>query len=349
MRDRLRDVDRALKIADKRGQIRLFKSEFRQLSEIRHPNIVRSYDYGLSDRGMPYYTQELVRGVQLSDFEERWDSEVLALIAMQILDALATLHARGWVHRDIKPDNLLMVGSGGGVLVRLIDLGLLSPVGEAAAAAGTLPYIAPEVARGVAADGRADLHSLGVVLYEALLPDDAPDTLEEVSRRLTERPPSPSRLNPAIPSGLSDFIMRLLEPEPAARFADADEASEALSRIPGLHIGRGPQLAVAERVLRGGAISHRDKDLGAACGAGPSDGPRHRGGVLRGERRRRRGQDAVHARGRHGSSISRASRSCACAPTSTGHAGPGLVEAAAPAPDSRLVPDTGPVPSGPTP
>ncbi|MEE8409856.1 MAG: tetratricopeptide repeat protein [Myxococcota bacterium] len=261
VRDRLHRVKRALKIATRKGQVRRYRAEYRRMLELRHPNIVRAYDFGIAAGGQPYYTLELVHGTNFGAFRERADPEVLGVVAMQVLDALVTLHARGWVHRDLKPRNILVVGKGTASLVRLIDFGLMAPVGEAAKAAGTLPYIAPEVARGEAIDGRADLYSFGMVLYEALVPEDMAKTIEDVARRLEERPIPPNRANPVIPGALSDFVMRLIEPDPGRRFPNAAAAVEALSRLPGLRFGRGPARAAAERLLRCGAVSHRTRSI----------------------------------------------------------------------------------------
>ncbi len=259
--DRFFEVRCALKLSLRSGRVRRYREEFRRLLELRHPNIVRAFDMGSTRSGLPYYTLELVEGSHLSSFPERAEPQALALIAMQMLDALATLHARGWVHRDIKPKNILVAGHGTAALARLIDLGLVSPAGSAPSAAGTLPYVAPETARGETIDGRADLYSLGMTLYEALLPDTMARTVEDVARLLSERPPAPARINPTIPSGLSDFIMRLIAVDPNQRFPDAHTAMEALARLPGLAIERGPARAAAERLLRGGAVSHRARAI----------------------------------------------------------------------------------------
>ncbi|MBI5509881.1 MAG: tetratricopeptide repeat protein [Deltaproteobacteria bacterium] len=257
--DRLQNVVRALKLATKDGQVQRYRIEFRRLRELRHPNVVRAFDYGVNAKGRPYYTMELVPGDKLASFADRHDPEALGAVAMQVLDALAAIHARGFVHRDIQPSNILVVGRGTASAARLIDFGLLVAHGDKLPAAGTLPYMAPEVVRGDPVDGRADLYSLGMVLYEALLPQTAVRTVEEAARRLTEALPTPQSLNPVISAGLSDFVMRLVHPDPAARFADAQLAADALGGLQDLRLGRGPVRATTERLLRGGATSHRRK------------------------------------------------------------------------------------------
>ena len=94
--DPIQDVRRALKLASTRRQLRRYQLEYRLLTELRHPNIVRAYDYALSGNGLPYYSMELIDGGHLGPAAHGRDFEALGVIAMQVLDALATLHARGW-------------------------------------------------------------------------------------------------------------------------------------------------------------------------------------------------------------------------------------------------------------
>jgi len=258
--DRLCQLRRAIKLAPEKRFRRRFRAEFRKLAQLRHPNIVRAYDYDETDDGIPYYTMEWVEGVSLVEFPQRGKPEVLAVIAMQLLDALSAIHARGWVHRDIKPTNMLIVGEGRGALVRLIDMGHMTLAGRPSAVSGTLPYIAPEIVRQEICDARSDLYSLGVVLYEVLVPEAAALTTEDMIQfRRSLRPPH--QLNHAIPVGFSDFIMRLLEDDPNRRFESAKIAAAALSRVTELHVGLGPNRLLYERLVRGGAVSHRSRLL----------------------------------------------------------------------------------------
>ena len=255
--DTLGDAQRALKIAHGSRQRRRMRQEYQRFAELRHPNIVRVYDFGETSLGLPYYTMELVRGVPFSELEARADPRVLVAVAAQVLDALTTLHARGWVHRDVKPGNLMTLGEGSAVLVRLIDLGLLAPIGASARPSGTIVYMAPEVARREALDGRADLYSLGVLLYEGLVGDTFATQLEDVAQRLRERPTPPADFVPGLPAGLSDFIMRLLAPDPNDRFASAGAAGEVLASLVADGSSDVSQRVRADRLLRGGAVSHR--------------------------------------------------------------------------------------------
>ncbi len=257
--DRFHNERGALKIATQRGQIRRYRQEFQRLTELHHPHIIRAFDFGITHTRRPYFTMQLVEGLDLGHFNA--EPAALGVLAIQILDALATIHLRGWVHRDVKPQNLLVVGEGTGAMVRLVDFGLLARAGVPTTSAGTLPYMAPEVSRGEAIDGRADLYSLGMVLYEALLPHDVPRTLEDIAHQHKGHLAAPNHINPVIPAGLSDFVMQLIEPNPNNRFPDAIVAADVLSRKKGLRLSQGPKSAAAERLLRGGAVSHRSRQI----------------------------------------------------------------------------------------
>ncbi|MBN1960534.1 MAG: protein kinase [Deltaproteobacteria bacterium] len=257
VRDRVHEVVRALKLATERGRLRDFRREYFRLCELRHPNIVSAYDFGITVDGQPYYTMDYVAGTHLGELVGRASPDLLAAIALQALEAVSVLHARGLVHRDLKPKNLLILGVSPTPLVRLIDLGLAIKVGSRTLAAGTLPYIAPEVARGDAIDGRADLYSLGALLYELLLPEESARTLHDVAKRLTVLPTAPNRINPLIPESFSAFIIKLLNPDPKMRYSDAEEAARALARIADIELRRGPPRSITERMMRVGAASHR--------------------------------------------------------------------------------------------
>lgn len=277
--DRVHGAERALKLADGPGQLSRFRHEYFRLSELRHPYIVAAHDFGVTPRGMPYYTMELVRGADLGALAGRADPELLAVVALQALEALGVLHARGLVHRDLKPRNLLVQGSGAAAHTRLIDLGLAVRAGRRSVAAGTLAYMAPEVARGEDVDGRADLYSLGALLYEALLPEEAARTLEDIARRLRSAPPPPVRENPLVPTSLSAFVMRLLEPDRRARFQSAGEAADALARGADLELRRGPPRGVTERLMHAGAVSHRSSVVSRLRRIAAATAASGRGGV----------------------------------------------------------------------
>lgn len=245
--DPLAHTPRALKIAREPGLRKRFRQELLILAAVRHPNIVRAYEYG-EHEGRPYFTMERIEGRPLG--ASAVSPEVMAVLALQILDGLACLHARGWVHRDIKPENILIVGRGSASLVRLIDFGLVAQAGRPSPPAGSLPYVAPEVARGTRADGRADLYSLGVLLYESLTGYEARG-LSDIRERYREAPVIDI---PGVPHDLSAVVTRLMAPEPEDRYPTAIDAADALASAAG--VARGPRRFAMERMVRGG-LCHR--------------------------------------------------------------------------------------------
>jgi tetratricopeptide (TPR) repeat protein len=245
VKDRLTGSSRALKIAHEGGgdtARRRFAKEYQLACELRHVNIARAYHYGLTHEGLPYYSLELVRGVSLEHCAGRGEPEFLANLAMQILDALATLHARGWVHGKIDARHLLVVGTSTTVLLRVIDLGQsesFQAVGEDLSCAKI----------------QGDMQDLGRLLYGCLShaePNLRESEIKDVALH---------ELNPKVPPSFSSFVSRLLTDERELRFACASDALEALLHLPDVHVGAVSHQARAERLLRGGALSHRPAEL----------------------------------------------------------------------------------------
>jgi serine/threonine-protein kinase len=189
--------------------------------------------------GQPYLVMQYVAGRSL---QERLDSEgplelkEIVRIAMQAASGLAAAHAQGLVHRDVKPANILL--ENGVERVKLSDFGLARAIDDASltqsgVVSGTPQYMAPEQARGEALDHRADLFSLGSVMY-AMCTGHSPfraETLMGVLRRICDDRPRPVReINPDVSQWLADVIDRLLAKQPAERFQTADELAELLGR-----------------------------------------------------------------------------------------------------------------------
>lgn len=276
--DELHDAPRALKISTQKGRVRRFRHEYQLLKSFRHPNIVHAFDFGQTYHGMPYFTLELLPQTSLELFVgQDADPMLLAHLGVQVLDALGLVHARGVVHRDIKPNNILIHGSGSNASVTLIDFGLASFFGEPTSSGGTLPYIAPEVARRQTLGGRSDLFSLGMVFYELLLPKEK-DTASGLPLTNRNRPffeaatepdiptslvtdpktlPPVHHLNTKVPAALSAFVMRLMDADPNNRFANAGQAANALLDALKTRKHRQFVRGANERMLRGGAYSHR--------------------------------------------------------------------------------------------
>jgi hypothetical protein len=205
-----------------------FAREIEALSRLQHPAIVRVLAHGRADTS-PWFAMELVTGPDLKTRlgEGPMDPDETAAIFARLFAALAHAHARGVVHRDLKPANVLLSPSG----AKLADFGIahfdadaltgaraVTRLTETAAVLGSLPYMSPEQRRGGSIDGRSDLFSAGVMLYEA-----ATGTLPQGAFA------PPSALNPRYSKAFDALVLRLLNPEPARRPASADEAARTLA------------------------------------------------------------------------------------------------------------------------
>ena len=247
-----------------------FTREARTLSRLNHPNICTLHDVG-RDGDIDYLVMELIAGETLAARLARGALPVdeLLRLAAQMADALAEAHRAGLVHRDLKPGNLMLTGSG----VKLLDFGLARPapprLDEAAASAsptvaqpltaagalvGTYQYMAPEQLEGREADERSDLFALGCVLYEMATgrrPFPGNDLAALLGAMLKEGPEPLSRVNDAMPRGLERIVARCLERDPARRYAGAAEVGEELARLEAWARDEGlPELvALCERIL----------------------------------------------------------------------------------------------------
>ncbi len=219
-----------------------FLQEARLGSSIRHPNVVRTFEGGTAEdpsRGtLHYLAMELVEGQTLRDLLREigpFPEPLALLVARQVAAALEAIHAAGIVHRDVKPENLLVTRDH---RVKVMDLGVarireesvrLTRTGEFL---GSLPYASPEqLTGGDDVDGRADIYALGVVLYECLTgrnPFVSADPLATMRRHLEEIPEKPGILNPQISHVLEELVMTCLEKKPQDRFRDARGLLEAL-------------------------------------------------------------------------------------------------------------------------
>jgi CHASE2 domain-containing sensor protein len=221
-----------------------FKAESRVAASIEHANVIPVYEAG-EDDGLLFIAMRLVEGVDLSDLLAEQNAlgapRVLSLTA-QLAGALDAAHARGLVHRDVKPANVLVTLDEPEHLY-LTDFGVAAHVGVDSGMTmggqwvGTLDYLAPEQIQGNAVDARADIYALAGVLYHCLT-GQAPFPRESVSAQLwahiNAAPPSPSRLAPDLPSGVDAVIARGMAKEPSARFATAGELAHAFARALGV-------------------------------------------------------------------------------------------------------------------
>jgi len=213
------------------------KSEIRMSRRITHPNVVRTYDYGEAD-GVTFITMEYVQGVSLRRvLNARGRVRLGACLSLgaQLFRALQAAHDQGVVHRDVKPENVLLSNVG---VLKVMDFGIArlldSGVGEVADGAGTLGYMAPEQLLGEAVDSRADLYAAGVLLFECLtgqLPYQAPNAMSLVPLVLGSPAPQACEWNVGVSPALSELLASLLAADPANRPATAREVEVALENM----------------------------------------------------------------------------------------------------------------------
>lgn len=222
-----------------------FEREARAAAALKHPHIVTIFHVG-EDRGIPFLAMELLEGEPLAERLKRDTSlgvpEILR-IGRETAAGLAAAHEAGLIHRDIKPANIWLEtnpmrrGAPSPPGVKILDFGLVRAIGSASHLSqagdiiGTPAYMAPEQAAGEAVDPRCDLFSLGCVLYRLCTgrtPFKGNDTVSILLAIATEDPPPPGKINPAVPPGLSDLIMRLLAKRPEERPGSARVVEEAL-------------------------------------------------------------------------------------------------------------------------
>lgn len=216
-----------------------FKSEIRLARRISHRNVVRTHDLGEAG-GVSFVTMEFVRGLTMRELlTTRGKLGVASTLAAvrQLAEALAVAHAAGVIHRDVKPENVLLDADG---VLKVMDFGIArlaeanSSRTQSGMIVGTPAYMAPEQLVGDEIDGRADLYATGVVMYECLVghtPFSAPNSVALIGKVLTTEATPPMAVSADVPPALSALVMRLLAKDPAERPVDANTLRELLTGL----------------------------------------------------------------------------------------------------------------------
>jgi serine/threonine protein kinase len=239
--DRLLERDVALKVLHQEftadtDYVERFRREARSVAQLSHPNIVTVIDRGEQD-GRQFIVFEYVKGENLKALVQRvgpLPEEDAVRLALQIARALGFAHDNGLVHRDVKPQNVLLNGDGQAKvtdfgIARSLDVGGLTQTGTVM---GTSDYIAPEQARGSQADAQSDIYSLGAVLYELLtgeVPFPGDNFVAVAMRHINEPPPSVRERRPDVSPRVDAVIRRAMAKEPRDRFGSMDELCAELS------------------------------------------------------------------------------------------------------------------------
>jgi serine/threonine-protein kinase len=212
-----------------------FQREAQAAGRLSHPNIVAIYEYGEEADGTAFIAMEFIEGRELKDYfdaNERFALPETGQIMAQLLAALGHAHQNGIVHRDIKPANIILLKDG---TLKVADFGIAriesSNLTQAGAVLGTPAYMSPEQFMGQTVDGRSDLFSAGVILYQFLTGDKPfTGTLTTIMHKvLKEEPPAPSELNVQVPRPFDALIKQALAKRPEDRFQSAAEFSAAIT------------------------------------------------------------------------------------------------------------------------
>ena len=246
-----------------------FKQEAQAAAGLQSPYIVGVYDWG-KDGDTYYIVMEFLRGTDLKSgirAHGALDPKKVAQIGSQICAALSVAHKHEIIHRDIKPQNIMVLPDGN---IKVMDFGIAraknSHLTQDNNVLGTAHYVSPEQTRGQELGPTSDLYSLGVVMYECAtgrVPFDGDDAISVALKQVNELPVPPSQINPGVDPDLERIILKCMEKDPAARFQSADELRQVLNNY---LAGRQVDVPEPTRVIAGAA--------GVAGGAGTTRDPR---------------------------------------------------------------------------
>ena len=223
---------------DNEDFIRRFKNESKAIAVLNHPNIVRVYDVSFGDM-IQYIVMEYIDGITLKEYIDMQgvlDWKETVHLTTQILKALQHAHENGIVHRDIKPHNIMLLQDG---TIKVTDFGIARFSSNATRtmteqAIGSVHYIAPEQARGEKTDGKTDIYSVGVMMYEMLtgtLPFDGDSAVTVALMQLQAKAKRPREINPDIPEGLEEITMKAMQKNPDDRYHSAVEMLSDIERF----------------------------------------------------------------------------------------------------------------------
>lgn len=215
-----------------------FKKEALAAGSLTHPNIVAVYDFG-QEYNIDYIVMEYIDGITLKEYIKRRDMlspEEVVKIAIKIAEALKVAHTNGIIHRDIKPQNIMVTPQGD---VKVTDFGIAkaatsSTITNQGEALGSVHYFSPEQARGSFVDARSDLYSLGITMYEMVtkqLPFTGETPVAVAMKQLHEPLPDPQRISPRLWPGLRDIILKLTQKRPELRYQTADALIQDMKRV----------------------------------------------------------------------------------------------------------------------
>ena len=224
--------------AQEEESVKRFINESKAVSMLSHPNIVKIYSVSVRE-DLKYIVMEYIEGITLKTYMQKkrvMKVDEILKCAGQILNALDHAHSKGIVHRDIKPQNIMLTRNG---QIKVTDFGIAKlPNAETVTmtdkAIGTVYYISPEQASGKAIDSRSDLYSLGVTMYEMAtgeLPFDADSPVSVALMQVNDKPVPPKEINPEIPTGLQQIIANAMEKDPDERYQNAREMQSDIAEL----------------------------------------------------------------------------------------------------------------------
>lgn len=218
--------------------LRRFERESRAVLHLSHDNIVRAFDVGDTD-GLPYIVLEFVDGKTLKDILDEngpMPPRIAVALIVQVLDALGAAHAAGIIHRDVKPQNVIVMQNG---KVKLMDFGIARDVNAntvtftGATVLGSVHYLSPEQAKGLPVTEGSDLYSAGIMLYEMMtgrVPFDGENSVAIALKHINETPAPPIELSGKVTPALNDVILRALSKDLSRRYASAQDMCDHLRR-----------------------------------------------------------------------------------------------------------------------